>query len=137
MGSRGRKPFAALGLVGAVGVLAEIPRPAPPDDLSVEQSAEWRVIVNRLSADWFPAETHAMLAQYCRHVIAARRIGQLIARVESGEEIDLQEYDKLLKMQDREGRAISSLATRMRMTQHSMYSAKKSRGATSIGKPWE
>lgn len=137
VGSRGRTSSAALELVGTGGIVAEVPRPAPPDELNEEQAAEWRNVVNRLPADWFPAETHSMLAQYCRHVIAARRIGQLVARAESGDEFDLREYDKLLQMQDREGRAMSSLATRMRMTQQSTYSEKKSKGGTISGKPWE
>ena len=138
MGIRGRKSAAELALVGSGGVLPSIvQRPVAPAELNPEQAAEWTIVVNRLPADWFPAETHALLAQYCRHVVAARRIGELVSRAESGDEFDLREYDVLLKMQEREGRAMSSLATRMRMTQHSTYSDQRTKRNRTSGKPWE
>lgn len=110
-------------------------RPDAPYDLTDEQSEEWWAVVNRMPAEWFPRETHALLAQYCRHVVAARRISQLITALEG--EISKKanptkaamgavgQLDKLLHMQEREGRAMSLLATRMRLTQHSTYDAKK------------
>ena len=48
-------------------------------ELSDEEGEEWCEIVDRLPADWFARETHALLVQYCRHVVAARRVSQLIA----------------------------------------------------------
>lgn len=137
MGARGRPSAASLELVAGGPLPAILERPAAPAELNEEQAGEWRIVVNRLPADWFPAETHSMLAQYCRHVVAARRIGQLVARAESGDEFDLREYEQLLKMQDREGRAMSSLATRMRMTQQSTYSDRQTKGKARVGKPWE
>jgi hypothetical protein len=46
-------------------------------------------------------------------------------------------YDRLLKMQEREGRAISSLATRMRISQQSTMTEKKRKPALTLPKPWE
>jgi hypothetical protein len=99
---------------------------------------EWLAVVNRLPADWFQPETFPMLAQYCRHVVSARRVAQLIDSIESDEErFTTEEYDRLLKMQEREGRAMSSLATRMRMTQQSTYDrTTKKKEALSV-RPWE
>lgn len=94
-------------------------------------------MVNRMPADWFPRETHALLTQYCRHVVRSRRIAQLIAACEASEDLDLEQYDKLLKMQEREGRAISSLATRMRITQQATVRAEKARKPSQVKKPWE
>lgn len=133
MKSRGRDSAASLAVV-AIG--ESVARPKPPAELTPEQADEWRSVVNRLPAEWFPRETHGLLAQYCRHIVAARRVSQLIASLESSEEFDVDEYDKLLKMQEREGRALSSLATRMRITQQTTYdkSKKKPRGGH---KPWE
>jgi hypothetical protein len=77
-----------------------------------------------------------MLAQYCRHVVSARRVAQLIADCEASEGFDVENYDRLLKMQEREGRALSSLATRMRLSQQTTYDkSKKKPGQTR--KPWE
>lgn len=137
MATRGRKSAASLSVI-TPGGLEAIRRPDPPTELTVEQAHEWRSITNRMPADWFPRETHGMLAQYCRHLVAARRIAQLIDAEEVGD-FDLDRYDQLLKMQEREGRALSSLATRMRLTQQSTYSDKKGKGPVGGGvkKPWE
>jgi hypothetical protein len=136
MKQRGRKSAASLSLVSPSGVEV-IKRPEPPDDLTDEQSHEWRAIVNRLPADWFPRETHGLLTQYCRHIVAARRLSDLIEHIERKDTIDLDEYDKALKMQEREGRAISSLATRMRISQQASFTDKTPKGKAGIDKPWE
>lgn len=132
-----RQSAAALSVVPPVP-LDEVRRPMPPADLSDEQKQEWLAVVNRLPAEWFPRETHAVLAQYCRHVVAARRIAQLVDRMESDQEgFSIEEYDRLLKMQEREGRALSSLATRMRLTQQSTYDETKRKSTKKEVRPWE
>lgn len=135
MGDRGRKPGSELSVISSEGI-ETVARPKPPAELTPEQADEWRAVVNRLPADWFPRETLGMLAQYCRHIVSARRVAQLIQQHEALEEFDIDEYDKLLKMQEREGRALSSLATRMRITQQTTYDKSKKKGK--VGKrPWE
>ena len=44
--------------------------------------------------------------------------------------------DRLLKMQEREGRAISALATRMRLTQQSTYDKSKKKPTAAL-RPWD
>jgi chaperone required for assembly of F1-ATPase len=134
MGTRGRVSAAALA-VQTPEQVEKIHRPDAPYDLTDEQTEEWWAVVNRLPADWFPRETHAILSQYCRHVVAARRLAQLVAAEEAGE-LDLDRYDQLLRMQEREGRALSSLATRLRITQQATLSA-KAKKPTQVRKPWE
>jgi hypothetical protein len=112
-------------------------RPAPPSDLTPEQRTEWLALVNRMPADWFTRESHGVLAQYCRHVVAARRVAQLIEAAEQEDPLDITKYDKLLAMQEREGRALSSLATRMRLTQQSRYEARKTAPIKPAARPWE
>ena len=131
MGARGRKSTAAV-----TTLKPAITRPKAPDYLTKEQAAEWKAIVNRMPEEWFPRETHQLLAQYCRHVTASRKIAGLIENMEAGE-IEVEEYDRLLKMQEREGRAMSSLATRMRISQQSTYDKQKTKKSTSVKKPWE
>jgi hypothetical protein len=134
MGTRGRASAASLEV--AKPTTERVARPEAPYDLTDEQTEEWWAVVNRLPADWFPRETHAVLSQYCRHVVSARRVAQLIQSEETGEGFDLDQYDKLLKMQEREGRALSSLATRLRITQQATVSAKAKK--PTVGKlPWE
>lgn len=136
MGTRGRVSGAELSVISSQGI-ETIRRPDPPSELTDEQSEEWKAVVSRLPADWFPRETHAMLAQYCRHVVGARRVAQLVGKIEAAKEFDLDAYDKALKMQEREGRAISSLATRMRISQQATVRAEKARKPSPVAKPWE
>lgn len=136
MGTRGRTSSAELSVISGGGI-ETVRRPDPPSDLTEEQADEWRAVVTRLPADWFPRETHGMLAQYCRHVVSARRCAQLVTQIEAAKEFDLDAYDKALKMQEREGRAISSLATRMRISQQATVRADKARRGPTIKKPFD
>ena len=133
---RGRKSAAALTLVPKVAPVEIVERPRAPSDLTEEARREWDSVVATMSADWFPRETHALLAQYCRHVVTARRIAQLIEQAEQGSELSLDEYDKLTAMAGRESRAIAMLCTKLRLSQQSIYdqSRKKPKRAA---KPWE
>jgi hypothetical protein len=137
LGIRGKQSAASteIAVISRSGV-SVVHRPQPPVELTAEQADEWRAIVNRLPADHFPRETHGMLTQYCRHVVAARKVGQLIAAFEAEDPVNVEAYDRLLKMQEREGRAISSLATRMRTSQHSQYAKDKKRGPVITESPW-
>ena len=136
MGTRGR-PSAASLEVARPSSVETIQRPDAPYDFTDEQSEEWWAVVNRLPADWFPRETHGVLAQYCRHVVAARKVAQLIKATETDEAgLDLDKYDQLLRMQEREGRALSSLATRLRITQQSTMS-EKTKKPMQVKRLWE
>lgn len=135
MGTRGPRSTASLAVVSSSEIEA-YERPRAPADLSLEMAAEWTAIVNQLPADWFGRETTPLLAQYCRHVIAAKRVAALVAQAESDPECDLKDYDRLLKMQEREGRAITSLATKMRISQQSTYDKSKKK-PSQARKLWE
>jgi hypothetical protein len=137
MKTRGRTSVAALAIQSPN--VETIQRPDAPYDLTDEQSAEWWAIVNRMPADWFPRETHGMLAQYCRHVVRARRLAQLINDMEKlpSEEFDEARYKNLLMAEEVQSRAISSLATRMRISQHSTYDKTKKKAVTATKLPWQ
>ncbi|WP_146618612.1 hypothetical protein [Rhodoplanes elegans] len=134
MTPRGRKSAASLEVLPAK--IEAVQRPDAPYDLTDEQAAEWWAVVNRMPADWFPRETHGMLTAYCRHVVAARRVAQLIEQAEKADPFDVANYNTLLIMQEREGRALSSLATRMRLSQQATFDKKKSKPIQGK-KPWE
>src|SRR5690625_1677655 len=134
MRQRGRKSAASLEVVASNVSATE--RPPVPDDLSDEQAAVWQKITNRMPADWSPAETWPLLALYCRHVVAARRVAQLIEQEETPESVDIEALDGLYKVQEREGRAMSSLATRMRLTEQATYDKSRKKPAQ-VRRPWE
>jgi hypothetical protein len=137
---RGRKSAASLSIIAA-----RLPgeRPEPLDDLTDEQAEEWLKIVNRMPVDWFTVETWSVLAQLCRHICFARMIGMELSRFDPRllhGEAGVDKFDKLTKIHEREGRAISSLATRLRLTPQSRYDVQKAHTAvknTPIEKPWQ
>jgi hypothetical protein len=137
MAQRGRKSADALALLSPARVLETIQRPEPPYDLTDEQADVWRQIVSGLPADWFPRETHTLLVQYCRHAVAAKRIAQLIALEEQADPFIPVNYCDLLKMQDRESKAMGQLATRMRITQQSTMRVDMVKKPKQSAKPWE
>ena len=136
MGQRGPKSRSALSVVPAADI-GVAKRPDPPNHLTDEQASVWVSVVDNLPADWFPTDVHGTLEQYCRHVVASRKVAQLINQFEGDSSFEIDEYDRLLKMQEREGRALSSLATRLRITPQSRYQARKDPGKGKVKKPWE
>jgi len=142
MGQRGRKSAASL----SVAAVTHLPnqRPEPPADLTQEQADEWRAVVGRMPVDWFPRETWELLANYCRHVVKARTLAGVVDAFDPewfDTEDGLKRYDKLTQMAEREARALSSLATRMRLTQQSRHKAETAATAANrsgLGvKPWQ
>ena len=136
MGARGKKSAADLAVVTADSKITAVSRPGPPEELTEEQATEWLIVTNSLPPEWFPPCTLQLLISYCKHVVANRRVGKLIAQVEIGKTVDVNAYDQLLKMQDRETRQISSLATRMRLTQQSTIDRERKKPPLTKN-PWE
>lgn len=137
MDQRGRKSAASLEVANHSGAVTEVRRPGPPAELTAEEKAEWMVVVNDLPGDWFRDSNLSVLEGYCRTAVNCRRIAQLIERVIGSEEFDLNEYDKLLKMQEVQHRALLSFATKMRLTQQATYDKEKRKGAKRTKAPWE
>lgn len=135
MGTRGPQSAASLSVISSNGIGA-VERPRPPQELTDEQADEWIAVVNRLPAEWFGRETQGLLAQYCRHVVASRKVASLIEQAEADVDFNIKDYDRLLKMQEREGRAITSLATKMRISQQSTYDKSKKKPVENR-KPWQ
>lgn len=134
MAKRGRVSAAALAIAGPVGLTK---RPSAPHDLTDEETEVWFAVVNRLPADWFPAETQPLLSQYARHAVQARRVAELIEQCAGSKSLEIADYDRLLKMQERESRALASLAVKMRISQSTTYDKSKKKGPTISLKPWE
>ncbi len=112
--------------------------PHPLPGLTPEQADVWRVVCSAQPDDWWGPEMGEVLAQYCRHVVAARRVADLIAQHDASSELDIEAYDRLLRMQEREGRAMSSLATRLRLTpQAKALPSKGGPKRKTVRRPWE
>lgn len=137
MGTRGRTSVAALTAPAAVGPVETVARLRAPHDLTDEETEVWAAVVESHPADWFDPSTAPMLGQYCRHVIHARRVAELIERAVGNPELAIKDYDRLLKMQERESRAIASLATKMRIAQQSTRTHRGNAAPATLEKPWD
>lgn len=136
MEKRGRQSVAALAFP-ALKAVEIVERQLPPDDLAAEEAEIWAAVVNTFPADWFTPATAPVLAQYCRHVIHARRLSDWLQRATSDPGLTAKSYDRLLKMQERESRAIAALATKMRISQQATKNHRGNTEASTPGKPWE
>lgn len=136
MGKRGRPSSASLAI--AVRPVEIVERQRAPHDLTDEETEVWAAVVNTEAADWFNPSTVPLLTQYCRHVVQARRIAELIERATGeADQLSIGDYDRLLKLQERESRAIASLATKMRISQQATTNHRGNKKPTQARKPWE
>ncbi|EKF39923.1 hypothetical protein NA8A_23364 [Nitratireductor indicus C115] len=121
----------------AVERIETIERQRAPHELNDEETEVWAAVVNSRPADWFSSDTAPLLTQYCREVIQARRVAEMIERATSDPELSIKDYDRLLKMQARQSATIRSLATTMRISQQATTNHRGNKKITSARKPWE
>lgn len=140
MGERGRKSTASLSVISG----GADRRPEPPSDLTKHEAEVWQATVAHEAADIFgTAALQQLLKEYCRHVIAAARLSLVIEAHMSTTDSDLgiKDLDCLLKMRDRETKAIADLATKLRLTNQSRYTPKAAATAakksSEARKPWQ
>ena len=138
MGQRGRTSGAALSVVAGTEIDG---RPRAPSDLTEYQRDVWERTVANEAADVFrTAALQQLLKEYCRHVETADRLSkQADLWTADGSNHSIQDIDVLLRMRDRETKALADKATKLRLTNQSRYTpnaagtaAKKS----SEEKPW-
>lgn len=114
-----------------------VERIKPPHDLTGEEVDIWAATVSAYPADWFTTGNAPLLAQLCRHTIHARRIAALIERTIAGTQFEIGEYDLLLKMQERESRAMASLQTKLRLTPQATTNHRGNKQTVVSLDPWE
>lgn len=143
MATRGRKSFAELATPTLAASLMVTKRLVPALHLSNAERIVWLEIVNDQPAGAF-TETHThLLEMYSRHVVQSRILSDEVAaydRTWLADDEGLNRYDKLLKMAERETRAASSLATRLRLTRQAVDQqtiARAQMNAPKGPKPWE
>jgi hypothetical protein len=140
MAERGRKSAASLSVVaGRIDG-----RPAAPVALTRPQAEIWERTVANEAADVFKtAALQQLLTEYCRHVVSAKKLAGMVEAMERLPEMsgdDLGDYDKLLKMRDRETKAIADKATKLRLTNQARYTPQAAATAAKKAterKPWQ
>jgi hypothetical protein len=139
MSKRGKASLAEI-TTPRVELIQAFQVPDAPYDLTDDQAEVWRQVANDpgLPPDWFTQKNFELLSMHSRHVIEAKRISKMIGNLMSSQEdLDVKLYDDLLRMQERESRAIMATMTQMRTTHQSLYDKKIKLSAKTIKKPWE
>ena len=144
MGSRGRKSTAEMEVATQVAPISTENRLQPPLHLTDAERVVWFEVVNDQPADAFMVTHAPLLELYCRHVVNARVIADEITNFDRAwlaDDDGLKRYDRLLAMAERESRAASSLATRLRITRQAVdHPTTVARGLKNKGKarkPWQ
>jgi len=115
--------------------------------LTPEEAEVWDRTVAHEAADVFgTAALQQLLKDYCRHVVADERLsrgieGHMAAGADAPDPISLKELDVLMRMRDRETKAIADKATKLRLTNQSRYTPKAAATAAKregqARKPWQ
>lgn len=137
MGTRGRKSANELEIAGP-SPLQVVERIKAPHDLTDEEVEVWVAVTASMPADWFSPANAPLLAQYCRHCVQARRIAELVERATGEKELDPNDYDRLLRMQQRESHTIMHLAVKLRISPSQLINWRGNKKSGGAGrKPWE
>jgi hypothetical protein len=135
-----RKSAAALSVVA--GTIDG--RPPPPSDLTEFQRDVWqRTVASEATTFFRTAALQALLKEYCRHVEAADVLAKQIDGYRPEwlqEDGGLERYGELLKLRDRETKALADKATKLRLTNQSRYTPQAASTASKAAaprKPWE
>lgn len=139
MKQRGRKSSEHLATVTAMPLRMV----HPPEDLSPEECEVWSRVTATKPSEWWDAGSVPLLAQYCRAVVQSELVAGLVASTGKAMLTDPDElgrYKELRKIQGALSGEMTSLATKMRLTQQSRYNAKSGDTASKKGggpsKPW-
>ena len=144
MAQRGRKSLASIAVQAQVSPISSEARLTAPLHMSDAERGVWVEVVNDQPASAF-SPTHApLLEMYCRHIVQSRILSDELAnfdRAWMADDDGLKRYDMLLKMAERESRAASSLATRLRITrqavEHPTTVGRSINSQAKSRKPWE
>ena len=144
MTQRGKKSAASLAVKAQVAPISSESRLMAPLHMSVAERGVWVEVVNDQPASAFGPTHGPLLELYCRHIVQARILADELAnfdRAWMADDDGLKRYDRLLGMAERESRAASSLATRLRITrqavEHPTTVGLGLKNQAKSRKPWE
>lgn len=113
-------------------------RLAPPSDLTKEQADRWKAVVDSKPNEWFGPDSAPLLKEYVRAEamcdLLAVQVEAAIAGGETGE------VKVLLDMRDKESKRLTSIATKLRLTQQSRYTPQAAATANKKAgnaRPWQ
>lgn len=142
MAKRGRVSAASAISKPLLGLTSNA-RLKAPLTMSDAEIAVWTELVNDQPANAFTLTHAPIIEMYCRHVVNARLLADQLLNFDMNwlaHDDGLKRYDKFLAMSERESRAASSLATRLRITRQAIDQQTVARTLTNqvtTRKPWE
>lgn len=109
-----------------------------PEGLTADQATVWHETVHSRSSDYFGPESVPLLAEYCRVVVMCDVLDEKVqAAIAVGEPAVIKAF---LDMRDKESRRMTSIATKLRLTNQSRYTHKTAGTAANKGaggKVWQ
>lgn len=142
MATRGRKSAASLTV--AKFDIGAAKRLEAPLHLSDAEIGVWTEVVNDQPTSAFTATHTPLLEMYCRHVVNNRITADELMNFDRAwlaDDEGLKRYDTLLRIAERESRAASSLATRLRITRqatdHPVTAGRAIANQSTGRKPWD
>lgn len=123
MSKRGRVSAASIISPSPQMGLLQERRISAPLQCSDAEMAVWNEVVGDQPASSFTATHSPLLEMYCRHVVNGRILADELLNFDRSWLADndgLKRYNLLLGMAERESRAASSLATRLRITRQAI-----------------
>ena len=119
-------------------------RPPPPDCLRTDMKDEWRRVVGRMPAGWFPLETLPVLEQLCRVTCYARHLGAWLDKVDPTTlpKDEVRRFKVIAAQHGKWVNLMAMLAGKLRLTVSSQVDVRNSRARFgtdphSVGKPWD
>ena len=91
----------------------------PPDCLTDDQAQVWRETVTARAADYFQPDVAPLLEEYCRVVVMCRALALQVEGLMAGDEDG--NLEKVLRLRDMESKRLTSIATKLRITNQSRY----------------
>ena len=133
-----RKSAAALSVVPFSSIALDGRLPAP-STLGDREKLLWLQIVSTKPAEWFAADSEALLFGY---VCAIGSHEYLTDKIKAGERdnIETNEIKELYILQERQAKLMLQFATKMRLTQQSRYDTQSAHTAdkkVSGKRPWD
>lgn len=110
----------------------------PSAELSEMERSLWQNIVASKPADWFGADSAPVLREYVRAAVACDHLARVVDRALAGD--DLKALRQALNVRDQESRRLAILATKLRLTQQSRYTAQTAATADKKAggpRPWQ
>jgi hypothetical protein len=113
-------------------------RPQPPPELTAEERDEWHAICAAVPATYFAPATHMVVVSYCRHVVMARHLWQMLKHMERlpKKNFSLTDYRVLLGQHRASENAVAATLRTLRLTHLSAYATDRAPIPEAVPKPW-